>query len=200
MTLAGFLLDQHEVTSAEYDACVAAGGCSKPEQTSHWKGISADVQRRWSHHCTGGRADRKEHPINCVSWEQATAYCRWAKGRLPTEAEWEFAARGSAGRRYPWGAERAEGRVCTGGTCPVGRFPTGRGPSGALDLAGKVSEWTASVYCGDYDQTFDGTSKRVARGSSWRDEEDQAHRVTRRSGFGEESRFVTVGFRCARDL
>jgi formylglycine-generating enzyme required for sulfatase activity len=156
VTLAAFCIDRTEVTVKAYEACVAANRCTAPH-------------REISPHCN--HPDRPDHPVNCVDWHQAVAYCRWRGKRLPTEAEWEYAARGSDGRLYPWGNEppsatrlNACGRECvTWGkrvlgrewptmydgddgwvtTAPVGSFPAGASPFGALDMAGNVWEWTA---------------------------------------------------------
>jgi formylglycine-generating enzyme required for sulfatase activity len=138
---------------------------------------SADDVKQDSQLCNG--EDRPDHPINCVDWKQADTYCRWARKRLPTEAEWEYAARGTDGRVYPWGNElpteqrlNACGPECVAmakrvlnqdwtqvqmyrtsdgweTTAPVGSFPSGASPFGALDMAGNVWEWTADWY-GDY--------------------------------------------------
>src|SRR5262249_12710325 len=128
----------------------------------------APAHREISPYCN--RADRGDHPVNCVDWNQAATYCRSSGRRLPTEAEWEYAARGSDGRLYPWGNEppdarrlNACGRECVAfgkrlgreframydgddgweTTSPVGSFPAGASPFGALDMAGNVWEWTA---------------------------------------------------------
>ncbi len=167
VTLSGYCIDRTEVTVKEYRACVAAGGCTAtPSKMEVQQGASPVVVKMW---CNG--KDRADHPINCVSWEQAVAYCRSVQKRLPTEAEWEYAARGSDGRKYPWGdqppsasrlnacqnecvlmAER-DLKVEWHGmyndddgwptTAPVGSYPGGASPFGVLNLAGNVSEWTA---------------------------------------------------------
>lgn len=103
-TVKTFCLDKTEVTAKAYAACVNAKVCS---DLPHTLNISdTDWVKKWGIACTGGKADLREHPINCVSWDEAKAFCAWSnggRGRLPSEAEWEFAARGKEGRKYPWG-------------------------------------------------------------------------------------------------
>ena len=132
--LDAYWIDRTEVTKAQYQQCVAARKCRAPS-------------------CVGTRVD--EHPVVCVSWQDAADYCAWAGKRLPTEAEWEKAARGTDGRKYPWGNEAPDcGRLnfffrskpCVESTSAVGAFPSGASPYGALDMAGNVSEWVADWY------------------------------------------------------
>jgi formylglycine-generating enzyme required for sulfatase activity len=173
VTLSAYCIDRTEVTVEAYAECVAAGQCSAAPLTVHWTDYSAEVARRNNRWCN--RQDRPEHPINCVDWEQVAGYCRWKGKRLPTEAEWEYAARGHDGRVHPWGNEAPNAKrlnVC-GGECiaayerdkiqvhvtamydgndgwettaPVGSYPEGTSPFGALDMAGNVWEWTADWY------------------------------------------------------
>jgi formylglycine-generating enzyme len=172
VTLSAYCIDRTEVTVNLYAACVRAGDCTASRLTVSWSGYSADELMLFSRFCNGN--DRPDHPINCIDWDQATAYCKWAGRRLPTEAEWEYAARGTDGRTYPWGNEvpsakrlNACGAECvamanrdldrswTGmhdgndaweTTAPVGSFREGASPFGALDMAGNVHEWTADWY------------------------------------------------------
>jgi formylglycine-generating enzyme len=175
VTLSTYCIDRTEVTVRAYAACVAAKGCLAAPLTVNVSGYSAEEAKTASQFCN--RDDRPDHPINCVDWDQAVAYCTWAGKRLPTEAEWEYAARGNDSRAYPWGNEapsathlNACGTECVAmvkrilnkewqpmygasdgweTTAPVGSFPKGASPFGALDMAGNVWEWTADWY-GEY--------------------------------------------------
>ncbi len=134
--LSAFCIDRSEVTVLQYRQCA---GCSAPVP------LPDPVA-----YCNWGAVGRDDQPINCVTWSQAVAYCESVGGRLPTEAEWEYAARGATQRRFPWGNEAPEGRLCWNGegtlhdrTCAIGSYPGGDSPDGLHDLAGNVSEWTA---------------------------------------------------------
>jgi formylglycine-generating enzyme required for sulfatase activity len=173
VTLASYCMDKTEVTVAGYRECVQDGGCPPPFVTVQSKNIKPEDRAIWSQFCNWGKAGLDEHPINCVDWNQAATYCEWRGDRLPTEAEWEFAARGSDARTYPWGDEppdptrlNACGRECVAmgkllgkawsamypgndgwkTTAPAGSYPKGASPFGVLDMAGNVLEWTADVY------------------------------------------------------
>ncbi|RMG13775.1 MAG: formylglycine-generating enzyme family protein [Planctomycetota bacterium] len=152
------------------------------------------------------------HPAVNVSWEDAVAYCRWAGLRLPSEAEWELAARGSDGRPFPWGDAPASPRRLNcaehptfgdRSTSPVGSFPLGASPFGCLDMAGNVWEWVQDRY-GDYGrrplENPRGPRRgdeRVLRGGSWRSPPSECQ-VTRRCALAPEKRKNVVGFRVAR--
>jgi len=171
VTLSAYCIDKTEVTVKAYAACVSAKGCSAAPLTVNWNKYSAADVKLYSRFCNGD--NRPAHPINCIDWYQAKAYCMWAGKRLPTEAEWEYAARGDDGRAYPWINDVPSGRVNACGsecaamakrelnldwksmyhasdgwetTAPVGNFPGGASPFGALDMAGNVWEWTADWY------------------------------------------------------
>ena len=201
--LKGFHLDPYEVTVKQYRACVQAGKCTEPNT---------------AHNCNWARTDRDSHPINCVDWQQARAYCEWVQKRLPSEAEWEKAARGADTRGYPWGNEPVDcghavmdqsgsGSGCgEGRTWPVGSKPAGASPYKAMDMAGNVYEWVADWYEDTYyahspPQDPKGPangSQRVLRGGSWRDD-PVFLRTSFRYARDPASRSAVAGFRCARD-
>jgi formylglycine-generating enzyme required for sulfatase activity len=190
--LAAFRIDRREVTQAEYAACVKAGFCTAP--------------RRYPG-CVGDRL-----PVVGVSWHDAVAYCRWRGERLPSEAEWERAARGTDRRRFPWGdaleCKRANfGNFIGAGPCaaenpghvlPVGSRPEGASPVGALDMAGNVWEWTADRYLRYADAKPAGPpDHRVVRGGSCCSY-FALPTTTNRLSFPASYRDRDIGFRCAR--
>lgn len=193
--LAAYEIDRTEVTVRSYAACVAAGACSAAGEDSYCN---------WAK-----RTARGDHPINCVSWDDATAFCGWAGKRLPSESEWEFAARGSEAERYPWGSAEPRGQACWDGpgsdllsgsrhgTCAVGSHASGKSPFGAVDMAGNVLEWTSAFYSDSY--TADpSTTHRVNRGGSWITYEPNDLRASLRFRMKPARRDFTVGFRCVR--
>jgi formylglycine-generating enzyme required for sulfatase activity len=179
VTLSPFCIDRTEVTLSAYRACSEAGRCSRASLVNAWDGITAAEHKAYDPACNAREpVERGAHPVNCVTWEQADNYCREQGARLPTEAEWELAARGHDGRKYPWGDDpptalrlNACGSECTQWgktmgltlpsmmeesdgwvhTAPVGSFPRGATPYGAVDMVGNVWEWVADRY-GDYDK------------------------------------------------
>ena len=143
VTIGTFLLDKVEVTNEAYDECVRARAC-QPYRTHVAEDMKLGPDKRFR---------GPTQPVVGVSWFDAKAYCEWRGKRLPSEAEWEKAARGPDGRSYPWGETDPDPDrlACfagsrTGATLPVGSFPNGAGPYGHLDLTGNVWEWTADLY------------------------------------------------------
>jgi formylglycine-generating enzyme required for sulfatase activity/tRNA A-37 threonylcarbamoyl transferase component Bud32 len=173
VTVSRFCIDRTEVTTRAYLACADKGECERPPDKVSWPRITEEQAKRYSPFCNGGQKERGDHPINCVAWPMADNFCKKRGARLPTEAEWEFAARGSSQRKYPWGDDppgpkflNACGKECAAwgeahgdkhrtmydaddgwvGTAPVGSFPAGASSDGVLDLAGNVWEWVADWY------------------------------------------------------
>jgi formylglycine-generating enzyme required for sulfatase activity len=200
VTLKSFEMDVTEVTVAEYQTCVRAGRCRQAD---------------WGGPCNSGVSPvlgREQHPINCVDWNQAKVYCESVGKRLPTEEEWEYAARGADGRTYPWGNSPPRNQLCWNGegtdvgkgkrfaTCPVGSYPSGDSPFGLHDMAGNVWEWTASEYCDSYGSGKNCTPARVFRGgSAWADS-PQYVRAALRNEYETKKHGGHLGFRCARTL
>ena len=187
--VAAFSIDKTEVTVAQYSECVKAGACGADGlEIPFYDGVA---QREFESYCNWqGGLDK---PINCVDWNQAQAFCKWFGKRLPTEREWEKAARGTDGRKYPWGNSRYDAAAKLAnvagddGTAPVGSFPAGASPYGALDMAGNVFEWTSSGQAGRY----------VVRGGSWSNSPKEC-RASYRDGAAATQRTPALGFRCAR--
>ena len=202
--LGDFCIDVTEVTAGAFKACVDAGACT-------YVGDAGSPRRTYNN-------SRDNHPINLVTWEEAKTYCEWLGKRLPTEAEWEKAARGTDGRNYPWGyvpsvscthvvMENSSGEGCgTGATWEVGSKPLGVSPYGALDMLGNVWEWTADWFDeGYYSEEPAGGwvnpegpssgSQHVIRGGAFVNSETNKLGVSHRFSY---RRNFDIGFRCAQ--
>ncbi len=226
VTVQDFELDLTEVTVGQYRECVARKKCPRIEIAVSWVGVQSDVANVHKTFCNGAREDRLSHPMNCVTWDEADGYCRSVGKRLPTEEEWEYAARGTRGTHYPWGDQEPaapllngcgeecltlgrahheewaadyEGRDAWPSTAPVGSFPAGKSPFGVLDLAGNVWEWTSSYHC-EYGTESCNESQRISRGGGWSGDVAYHcnHRTTYRGYGNPNERSDSLGFRCAR--
>lgn len=206
VVLSAFFMMRHEVTVRDHAQCERARRC---EPTPYFRGAN--------------RFRRDDYPASLVSFEDARAYCAFWGGRLPTEAEFERAARGRRGRIYPWGNlyhHRASnhGRLATDRTssedgyaelAPVGSFPEGATPEGVFDLAGNVAEWVWDRYAPEYSErdlvdprgpaAGAGSSQRVVRGGSYQSPRPEL-RGAARDASPPSTRLPTLGFRCVRPV
>lgn len=212
----GFWIDKTEVTNAMFLQCVQSGTCTPPQNSAS--------ESRSSYF---NNTEFNDYPVVNVTWDSAKKYCEWAGRRLPTEAEWEYAARGTSAATYPWGEAapddtRANFNYTDNDTSAVGSYPAGASPFGALDMAGNVFEWTGDYY----DATFysngpasnptgpEGRTaifNRVVRGGSFADADVEIRATNRASvkgpnydaEFGSEAYMGDfsnkIGFRCASD-
>jgi formylglycine-generating enzyme required for sulfatase activity len=195
VTLDGFWIDRTEVTNAQYARCVAAGVCSPP-----WNSSSSTRKSYY------GESQYDDYPVIFVNWNDATTYCEWAGGRLPSEAEWEYAARGPDGHIYPWGNDPPDDTLLNydrnvGDTTKVGSYPKGQSWAGALDMAGNVYEWVNDWY-GDYPSEPQVNPSapafgqyRVLRGGSWKDNLEDVRAAYRNYDIPVDGP-ATFGFRC----
>ncbi len=205
-----FYIDKYEVTNAQYVHFLNAGGGPTGRCAGHicldTQADTLDSHILYRHGRYVVEPGYQRHPVSGVSWYGARAYCQFHGKRLPTEAEWEKAARGVDGRAYPWGDELAPDKLNAGervgDTRPVGKYPAGVSPYGAHDLAGNVWEWVVDwydVYPGNtYTSPFFGEKYKVVRGGSW-NHPDRDARSAHRDIAHPARRIHVVGFRCARD-
>ena len=215
VALDGFWMDQMEVTNAQFAQFLGEEG-NQTQEGASWLDLEAeDCLIELSGERYQPKAGHNDHPAIEVSWYGAAAYCEAAGARLPTEAEWEYAARGPEATTYPWGdgapecdkanytlAQQGEG--CVGDFAPVGSHPEGGSWCSALDMAGNAMEWVADWY-GDYPSERhetpggpDSGDKRVVRGGYWYSE-PRLIRGSSRSSLGPRLASPAIGFRCARD-
>lgn len=195
-----YFIDLKEVTQSEYDRFVKMTKREKPQVPVFEEDIAKLIG--------------PDFPVVGIGWNDAFAYCRWAGKRLPTEAEWEKAARGEGQRLYPWGKEFTYAYSNIGGNddgfpylSPVGSYEMGRSPYGVYDMMGNIAEWVADTYDAHYYENSpfrdppgpDATEFKVIRGSTWRDSKLNA-RLTKRFSAKMWRTDATIGFRCTQDV
>ncbi|HNJ14379.1 MAG TPA: SUMF1/EgtB/PvdO family nonheme iron enzyme [Anaerolineales bacterium] len=194
--LDAYSIDVYEVTNAAYQACVDASICKPP--------ISTGSLTREEYY---GVSEYENFPVINIDWDRASTFCAWRGGRLPTEAEWEKAARGTDNRIYPWGdAPDCAKSNCTADTLEVGSFGEGKSPYGVYNMAGNVWEWVADWYSREYysisplenPQGPSSGESHVLRGGAF-DATERLRRVSVRGAYFPEDFFSRVGFRCAAD-
>jgi formylglycine-generating enzyme required for sulfatase activity len=201
--LSGYWMDETEVTNGQYQKCIQAGGCTPP----HARG--SETQENYFED-----SDFADYPVIQVDWEQARAYCEWAGRRLPSEAEWEKAARGESERLFPWAGDAKGPHFANfdiddnwpnADTTRVGSIPAGASPYKILDMAGNVYEWTADWYGADFYQQSPAENptgpehgtERVIRGGAW-SSDWLFLRTASRLSYYPDGHSNDIGFRCAQ--
>jgi len=202
--LDAYYIDKFEVTNQLYKACVGAGACKPPTQTDSF-----------THFKYNGNPTYDNYPVVYVNWNMAKAYCTWRGARLPTEAEWEKAARGPDPHLYPWGDTEPVCQVvnykgpgsCDHDILEVSSKPDGKSPYGLYHMAGNVWEWVNDWYSQSYYGISPATNPpgptsglgKVVRGGSWNSTRDDI-RTSKRRSFPPNTNTYDLGFRCAQDV
>ena len=214
--LKGYWIDKVEVTNAMFLLCVQAGVCNPPQN------VTSETRQSYFNN-----SEFNDFPVVNVTWDNARQYCEWAGRRLPTEAEWEYAARGGTINTYPWGEDKPDGtranfNYMLGDTNRVGSYTSGASPFGVLDMAGNVFEWVQDYYDAEYYANGPANNpsgplarsayfKRVARGGSFADGEAEIRASNRAAVLGPNfdaelgsAAYLgdfspRIGFRCASD-
>ena len=201
--LDNYYVDKYEVTNQAYQKCVDMGVCLAPSDKS------SSTRKEYY-----GNPEFSNYPLIRASWVMANTYCQWRGAHLPTEAEWEKAARGTDQRIYPWGNEFGcsfanmviQGEQCVGDTTAVGSYEIGISPYGLYDMAGNVGEWTTSImkpYPYDRNDGREDSSvlrNHIIRGGTWYYENENYSRVSKRDALNSMTNDPDIGFRCVMEV
>jgi len=184
VTMHAFWMDKFEVTNAMYALCLKAGACNPPQY------LKSETRTSYFNN-----PDFNDYPVVEVTWADAETYCKWAGRRLPSEAEWERAARGDTINTYPWGEQRPDATYTnfsyqSGDTVRVGSYPAGASPFGIMDMAGNVAEWTNDYYDGNYYANGPATNPTGPQARS-----NYFARVVRGGTFADSARSIRVSLR-----
>ncbi len=204
LSLPAFYIDQTTVTNAEYKKFIEAN----PNYAVPFVDENVVAASNWDKTTRSFPANRGNYPVVLVTWRDAVAYCQWAGKRLPTEAEWEKAARGTDGRIWPWGnqwdATKANSNQQENvDIAPVGKFTAGASPYGALDMVGNVWQWTSTLdkpypyVATDGREDANASSLRITRGGAW-GFGPSIDRTSLRNRFESDGASASIGFRCAQ--
>ena len=199
VTLGAYWIYRSEVTQSMYKDCDEADACPAPEAINH------PVARQY------GNSLFDDYPVVMVTWQSALAYCQWAGGRLPTEAEWEKAARGTDGRLFPWGNDPSAvgfANFSSSGPVAVGQYPAGSSPYGVYDMAGNVLEWVNDFFEPLYYEYSPlenplgplSGSRKVVRGGAFNHNTVDGLRTAARASLKPADTKISVGFRCVMDI
>jgi formylglycine-generating enzyme required for sulfatase activity len=219
-----FCMHATEVTVGSYRACVSASYCKPAHDEVDWDGITADQRKAWSTFCHTADSDAVDHPQNCVDWYDASSFCHFVGGRLPTDYQWEFAAKGPEKSSYPWGVEMPTSfrlNICdescreslkphnplssswndeSASTSPVGAYPLGNSFHGLTDMSGNVWEWVDVIQPANSNvSSASSSTKQELRGGGWDGAMPSYIRTTNSRLMAPKYRASSWGFRCVKN-
>lgn len=204
--ISAFYIDKYEITNSQYDSCVAKGRCTPAHYNDGaclmWNGSSFKKVK------VPDEFQKPQFPVACVSWRQADAFCSWKGMKLPTEAQWEYAASGVDKKTYSWGNESPSQAKCRMAgqnfSTKIGSYPPNA--KGLFDMTGNVWEWVSDYYSADYYTNSPSRNPKgpevglykVLRGGGWYSTANQL-RIANRHWFSPDFQEISVGFRCVKD-